>query len=127
MSTALELTQEGRDRYREAARLRPTPPAMTAAERQERDALLRRVKQAAALLKTRFGARRVVLIGSLAHRAWFAPDSDVDLVVEGLGGDYWQAWREVEDTIGDRYVDFIEMESAPDSLQSVIRRYGVDL
>ena len=39
------------------------------------------------MLKTHFGARRVVLFGSLTYAAWFIPDSDVDLVVEGLVGD----------------------------------------
>ena len=83
---------------------------------------------ASALLKTRFGARKVLLFGSLAHEAWFVPDSDVDLVVEGLAGeDYWQAWRLVEETIQDRPVDLIELESASASLQHAIERYAVEL
>lgn len=80
------------------------------------------------MLKTRFGARRVVLFGSLAHVAWFMPDSDVDLAVEGLAGDdYWQAWRLVEEIIGDRPVDLIEIEMVGESLQRAIQRYGVEL
>lgn len=87
-----------------------------------------RIREAAALLKTRFGARRVILFGSLAHRAWFVPDSDVDLVVEGLAGDdYWQAWRLVEEVIMDWPVDLIEMETASKSLLRAVQRYGVDL
>jgi tRNA nucleotidyltransferase (CCA-adding enzyme) len=92
MSTALELTREGRKRYLEAIRHRPAPPGPTPAERREREQLLARIREAAAALKARFGVRRVVLFGSLAHEAWFVPDSDVDLAVEGLGGgDYWEA------------------------------------
>ena len=80
------------------------------------------------MLKTRFGARRVILFGSLAHAAWFTPDSDVDLVVEGLAGDaYWQAWRLVEEIIASRPVDLIELETAGESLQRAIRRQGVEL
>ena len=79
-------------------------------------------------MKARFGARRVVLFGSLAHAAWFVPDSDVDLAVEGLvGGDYWEAWRLVEEVIGDRPVDLIEIERAGESLRRAIERYGVEL
>jgi len=101
---------------------------LTPAERRAREQLLDRVREAAAALKTRFGARRVVLFGSLAHAAWFAPDSDVDLVVEGLAGeDYWQAWRLVEEIVGNRPVDLIEIEMAGNSLQQAIRRYGVEL
>jgi len=70
----------------------------------------------------------VVLFGSLAHAAWFMPDSDVDLVVEGLASDvYWQAWRLTEEIIADRLVDLIEIETVSESLQRAIRRYGVEL
>jgi len=80
------------------------------------------------VLKARFGVRRVVLFGSLAHAAWFVPDSDVDLAVEGLAGDdYWRAWRQIEEIIGDRPVDLIEIEMAGESLRRAIQRYGVEL
>jgi len=87
-----------------------------------------RVREAARILKSRFGARRVVLFGSLAHEAWFMPDSDVDIAVEGLAGDeYWQAWKAVEEIIGDRPVDLIEIERAGEPLRRAIERYGVEL
>lgn len=128
MPTALELTREGWKPYLEAARHRPTPPEPTPAERRERAHLLARVREAAEALKARFAVRRVVLFGSLAHAAWFMPDSDVDLAVEGLAGvDYWEAWRLVEKVIGDRPVDLIEIERAGESLHRAIERYGVEL
>ena len=128
MPTALELTREGWRSYLEAARRRPAPPEVTPAERRARERLLERVREAAAVLKARYGARRVVLFGSLAHAAWFMPDSDVDLVVEGLAGDdYWRAWRLVEEIIGDRPVDLIEIEIVGESLKRAIQRYGMEL
>jgi predicted nucleotidyltransferase len=128
MPTALELTREGWRSYLEAARRRPTPPEVTPAERRARERLLDRVREAAAVLKARYGARRVVLFGSLAHAAWFMPDSDVDLAVEGLAGDdYWRAWRLVEEIIGDRPVDLIEIEMVGESLKRAIQRYGMEL
>jgi predicted nucleotidyltransferase len=128
MPTALELTREGWRSYLEAARRRPTPPEVTPAERRARERLLDRVREAAAVLKARYGARRVVLFGSLAHAAWFMPDSDVDLAVEGLAGDdYWRAWRLVEEIIGDRPVDLIEIEMVGESLKRAIERYGMEL
>jgi len=128
MPTALELTRRERKRYLEAVRHRPALPELTPAEQNEREHLLERIYEAASLLKTRFGARRVVLFGSLAHGAWFTPDSDVDVVVEGLGGDaYWQAWRLLEEMIGNRPVDLIELETAGESLQRAVQRYGVEL
>jgi predicted nucleotidyltransferase len=66
--------------------------------------------------------------GSLAHQGWFAPDSDVDLMAEGLAaGDYWQAWRLVEETVADHAVDLIELETASPVLLQSIRRHGVEL
>jgi len=92
--TALELRREGWKRYLEAAGRQPPPPELTPGERREHERLLKRIREAAAVVKTRFGARRVVLFGSLAHTAWFVPDSDVDLGVEGLVGDeYWREGR----------------------------------
>lgn len=79
-------------------------------------------------MKDRFKARRVILFGSLAHAAWFVPNSDVDLAVEGLqDNDYWQAWRLVEEIIGGRSVDLIQVEMAGESLKRAIQRYGVEL
>ena len=46
-----------------------------------------RIRETAAVLKSRFGVRRVILFGSLAHDAWFMPDSDVDIAVEGLSSE----------------------------------------
>ncbi len=128
MPTALELTRKGWKPYLEAARHRPVPSEPTPAERNERERVLSRLQEAADALKARFGVRRVVLFGSLAHEAWFVPDSDVDLAVEGLAGDdYWEAWRLVEEVIGDRLVDLIEIEMAGESLRRAIERYGVEL
>ena len=128
MPTALELTREEWKRYVEAASRRPAPPELTLEEQHERERLLKRIREAAAVLKTRFGVRRVMLFGSLAHAAWFMPDSDVDLAVEGLSGeDYWAAWRLVEEIIGERPVDLIEIESAGESLCSAIERHAVEL
>lgn len=128
MPTALELTREGWRSYLEAARRRPAPPEVTSAERRARERLLDRVREAAAVLKARYGARRVVLFGSLAHAAWFVPDSDVDLAVEGLAGDdYWRAWRLVEEIIGDRPVDLIEIEMVGESLKRAIQRHGIEM
>ena len=84
MPTALELPREEWGRYINSAKRRPDLPGPTAEELQEREALLARIRKAAAELKRQFSVRKVVLFGSLAHSAWFTPGSDVDLAVEGL-------------------------------------------
>jgi len=128
MATALELGREGWKRYIEAHQRRSPLPGLTPAQRRERERLLSRVRKAAAVLKTRFGARRVVLFGSLAHAAWFVTESDVDLAVEGLSDqEYWEAWRAVEEVIRDRPVDLVALETVREPLRRAIERTGIEL
>lgn len=128
MPTALELSREQWQPYIEAARHRITRPKVTLAEQNEREQLLNRVRQVAAELKARFKVKRIILFGSLANADWFTLDSDVDLAVEGLtSGDYWQAWRLAEDIINTRQVDFVDIETAKESLRQAILRYGIEL
>jgi predicted nucleotidyltransferase len=128
VTTMVDLTPEDLERYRAAARHRAAAFALAPSDVAAREDLLKRVRSAAAALRTRYNAKRVILFGSLAHEAWYAADSDVDLAVEGLSGDaYWQAWRTVEDIIGDRSVDLVEMEAARESFRSAIERTGVPL
>jgi predicted nucleotidyltransferase len=127
MPTALELTREGWQPYLEGARERLASEAVTSEERQLYALLLDRVREVARLLRERFGARRVILFGSLAHGAWSVADSDVDLAVEGLSSaGYWQAWQVAEEIIDDRPVDLIELETASPSLLDAIENYGVE-
>jgi len=44
-------------------------------------------RTAATLLREEFGAGRVVVFGSLTHRAWFTPWSDIDLAAWGIAPD----------------------------------------
>ena len=128
MPTALELTREQWQPYIEAARQHVRRPKATPAEQEEREKLLIRVRQAAVELKTHFKVKQVILFGSLADADWFVPHSDIDLAVEGLPPDaYWHAWRLVEEIIDTRLVDFVELETAKESLRQVIIRSGVDL
>ena len=128
MPTALELTREEWLTYAQAAVGRELPPDLSPAQQRARERLLARVRKAAELLKTHFGVRHVILFGSLAHRGWFAADSDVDLVVEGLDADrYWQAWRQAEEIIADRSLDLIDIETASPSLLQSVQRHGVEL
>jgi predicted nucleotidyltransferase len=128
MPTALELGPEGWRPYAEAVVSRRSSVAKTEHEVRERERLLSLVRQVAVLLKARFGAKKVILFGSMAHEAWFASDSDIDLAVEGIKAqDYWRAWETAEKLIEGRLVDLIDLESASGSLRESIERYGVIL
>jgi uncharacterized protein len=128
MPTALELGPEGWKPYAEAVVRRRSSASKTDPETRERERLLSLVRQVAVFLKSRFGAKKVVLFGSMAHEAWFDSDSDIDLAVEGIKPeDYWRAWEAAEALIADRPIDLIDVESASGSLRQSIERYGVIL
>ena len=128
MATALELHREGWRSFLESARPRPDRPALAAPEAAERAVLLERVRGAVRQLHEAFPVRRVLLFGSLAHLEWFLPNSDVDLAVEGLRPrDYWKAWRLLDEAVGIRPVDLVEMETMSASLRQAIERYGIEL
>ncbi|MCG3206967.1 MAG: hypothetical protein FOGNACKC_00567 [Anaerolineae bacterium] len=127
MPTALELSREEWKSYIDAARRRK-PPSLSVAQEQQRQQLVDRARRVAAELKRRFGAKRVILFGSVAKAEWFASDSDVDLAVEGVPtDDYWEAWRLAEEMMRDKPVDLIELETAKPSLVEAIHRYGLEL
>lgn len=129
MATALELSRQEWQPYIQRARqARQNGPRLTPEQEKQREQLLRLVSQAAQLLKSQFGAEKVFLFGSLAHRSWFERHSDVDIAVLGLPQtNYWQAWKMVEDMIKDRPVDLVQIEEASPSLLRVIERDGIEL
>ncbi|HEY3414122.1 MAG TPA: DNA polymerase [Armatimonadota bacterium] len=127
MATALELGPEGWKPYIEALKQRPEP-VLSPEEVAERDRLIAKAKEAATLLKTKYGATRVVLFGSLAHREWFDCRTDVDLAVEGIGGAaLYAAWVDVDALLGGRSVDVVDIEELQGSIREAIERSGVDL
>jgi predicted nucleotidyltransferase len=128
MPTALELGPDGWKSYIESQGLRNSGQESAPQTGREKGQILSRVHHVAAALRSRFGVKKVILFGSIAHEAWFREDSDLDLAVEGLGAeDYWEAWAMVEDMIPERPVDFIDIESATDSMKRTISRHGVVL
>lgn len=84
-------------------------------------------RQAAQLLKERFGATRVIVFGSLAHSAWFHTRSDIDLAVEGVSADdFIPAWAALDHQDSLFEIDLIRHESAPAHLRESIER-GIDV
>lgn len=126
VKTAAQVTDEEMTVYRATARQRE--------ERERREQVQRTqcawtlAQQAAALLKDRFGARRVVLFGSLARRDFFHRRSDIDLAVEGVKSqDFWRAWCAL-DTLGCEFeIDLVDVETASPALRLEIDQEGVEL
>ena len=84
--------------------------------------------KAATLLKERFGATRVFVFGSLAHRAWFTPRSDIDLCVDGIPvEEFFHAEAEVEALASGFKVDLVDSRECSPELQKQVEEEGVEL
>ena len=84
--------------------------------------------RAAALLKEQFGARRVVVYGSLVHKGCFTLWSDIDIAVWGISpSDTFRAMSAVMGIGKQIEVNMVDVNACRPSLLLVIERDGVEL
>lgn len=87
-------------------------------------------RSAAEFLKMRYGAKRVVLFGSLAQKTLFTPWSDIDLAVWGIAPEeYFSAAGAAMDmglNSGIK-VDLIDPENCSPEFQADIEKDGIAL
>jgi hypothetical protein len=88
---------------------------------------LRIAEALARTLQQRYGARRVVLVGSLA-RGEFVAGSDIDLAAEGIPAEsFFRAGADLEAAAGGLHVDLIPIESANAAFLADLQRDGIVL
>ena len=120
--TALDLTVEQLRMYRPERELDEGSPS------QRRERAWQVAHAAARLLREDFGATRVVVFGSLAHRAWFSAWSDIDLVAWGIPVDqFYKAVAVVTGLSSDFEVDLIDPDVCRPTMRESIEREGVEL
>ena len=120
MKTALDLNRQAWRAYQPC---RAIDEAQTATRWEHAWHLARR---AAALLRTRFGARRVVAFGSITRRDWFTPWSDVYLAVWGIAPDhFFRAVAAAAELGGDFGIHVLDGEDCSPDLQRVIAKEGI--
>jgi predicted nucleotidyltransferase len=117
------LTAEQLRLYRASAQHRRQRKAQCLTARHER--AWRVVQQATQVLKADFGARDVMVFGSMLLPNRFHQHSDVDLAVWDLPEQaYYQAVGRLQGLDPDIAVDVIAMEDASPTLQATIRQTG---
>ncbi len=78
------------------------------------------------MLRERFGARKVVAIGSICDPDGFTRWSDLDLAVWGLeAGLYYRAVAAVMDLCPELDIDLIDAECCRESLRAAMEKDGV--
>jgi uncharacterized protein len=126
--TVLDLPPEELKKYRplEAIRRRRAEQAAEISSRRRRAMLAAR--KAAKLLKTEFGAKEVILFGSLARRVGFTRWSDIDLASRGIPSErYLTAMDTVLHMSPDFKIDLVELETCLPAMRKSIEAEGKPL
>ncbi len=85
-------------------------------------------REAARLLRERYGVDRVRAFGSLVHKGRFHSGSDIDLAVEGLKpSEYWSALASVMFLDDQVSVEMIDRATCRPEIWSVVELEGVEL
>jgi uncharacterized protein len=122
----LSITPERMAAYKRGARERLAREE--AATQERRAAAWQVARHAAARLRDEFGARRVLVFGSLVAGARFSATSDVDLAVEGIAPDrFWSAWASLDYIESPFEIDLVAIEFAPPKLCTAIESEGVEV
>lgn len=126
--TALDLPIAEWKAYRPIpAILQRQSATQTQLERRRKRAM-RLARQAAALLRAEFGARDVMLFGSLARPDGFTLWSDIDLAVFGVPADrFYAAVAAITGLSAEFKVDLVDAEACKALLREAIDRDGIAL
>ena len=89
---------------------------------------LRIARRAAGILREKFGARSVVLYGSLAKKSDFTLWSDIDLAASGIAPQrFYSAVAAVTGMSSEFKIDLVDSDSCRTSLKSAIDKEGITL
>ncbi len=126
--TALELTPEELKKYHplEFIRKRKAETRVEVAKRRRR--AYAAALKAAKLLKEKFGAKEVILFGSLARRGSFTLYSDIDLAVRGVDPlRFYAAGAAIERVDLSFQIDLVELETCSPAVFKHIEKDGKPL
>ena len=122
--TALEMTPKQWLAYRPAEYAEESAPE--AEDKKQRAWQVVRI--ASKLLRSKFGATRVMVFGSLVKSGTFTPWSDIDLVAWSIPPHrYYQAVAAVTGLSPEFKVDLVDPETCRPMLLEVIERQGIEV
>ena len=126
--TALDLPIEEWKAYRPIPAILKRQSATQSQLERRRTRAVRLARQAAALLRAEFGARDVVLFGSLASHSDFTLWSDIDLAVFGIPADrFYAAVAAITGLSAEFKVDLVDAGACKTSLREAIDQDGITL
>lgn len=126
--TALQMTPNEWKRYRPFVKTAKEVTEQEGYPHANRKNALQTAKQAANILRERFGAYKVVVFGSLATDIGFTEFSDIDLAAWGIPSDaYYKAVAAVTGLSVRYRIDLIDPDLCRESIKKAILEQGVEL
>ena len=124
MSIALEMNPKEWGKFKPGRRI--VARAKYLGERRAK--ALELAKNASFLLRQRYGAKRVVVFGSLARKKAFSAWSDIDLAAWGIAPDeFFSAVAAVSGLSPDFKIDLVEPDTCREAMKYAIQMYGIDI
>jgi predicted nucleotidyltransferase len=85
-------------------------------------------KKASFLLRRRYGAKKVVIFGSLARTKTFSTWSDIDLAAWGIEPDkFFSAVAAVTGLSPDFKIDLVELDTCREAVRTSIEEHGIEI
>ena len=126
--TALDLPPDRLKKYRPLEAIRRRRAKMSAEISRRRRRANVAARKAANILKSEFGAKEVILFGSLARREGFTVFSDIDLAARGIPSDrFYEAVDAILGLSAEFKIDLVGIETCLPTLLNNIEKDGKSL
>ena len=127
MSTALEMSSEEWKKFKPTKKIAARGGQSGLLAKRQAKAL-ELAKKVSFILRQRYGAKRVVVFGSLAMRKAFTPCSDIDLAAWGIAPDeFFSAVATVTGLSPDFKIDLVEPNTCSDAIKNSIQKHGMEI
>lgn len=127
MATALEMKPEEWRKFKPGKKI-ATRVAQTKYLEERRAKGIELAQKASFLLRQQYGAKRVVVFGSLASSKTFGLWSDIDLAAWGIEPDkFFSAVAAVTGLSPDFKIDLVEPDSCSEAMRDSIQKHGIEI
>lgn len=126
--TALDLPPDTLKKYRPLEAIRRGKVKMSAQLSKRRCFAALTARKAAELLRSEYGAKEIMLFGSLARHGGFSLFSDIDIAARGIPPPrFFEAVGAVTGLSAEFKMDLIDLDTCPPSMRATIEREGKDI
>ena len=127
MTTALEMKPEEWRKFNPSKNIK-AQRARKKYLKDRREKALKVAKEAATLLRQKFGAQKIVFFGSLTNEDAFSAWSDIDLAAWGIPPDkFYSAVAAITGLSPLFKIDLVEPDNCREAIKEVIYRKGVEI